>query len=176
MLCFLKKIFGQNETNPVKSIHSLSATKLNGEKLDFSVLKGKKLIIVNTASKCGLTPQYEKLEALYQKYKDKNLEIIGFPANNFLWQEPGSNNDIAEFCQINYGVTFTMMEKISVKGNNLHPIYNFLTKKSENGVLSSTVKWNFQKFLVNENGEVVKSIAPNMQPDCHEIVHWLEKG
>jgi glutathione peroxidase len=173
MFSFIKNLFA-NKTYPVKSIHSFSANKLNGQELDFSSLKGKKLMIVNTASKCGLTPQYEKLQALYEKYSNQNFEIIGFPANNFLWQEPGSNADISSFCELNYGVSFTMMEKISVMGKDKHPIYKFLTQKSENGVLSSAVKWNFQKFLLNENGEVVKAIAPNIAPDSQEIISWIE--
>jgi glutathione peroxidase len=147
---------------------------LYGKTFDFSTLQGKKIMVVNTASKCGLTPQYKDLEALYEKYKDQDFVIIGFPANNFLWQEPGNASDIDNFCTVNYGVTFPMMEKISVKGKNIHPIYEFLTKKSKNGVKDTSVKWNFQKFLLNENGELEKVISPKTQPDDRSITAWIE--
>lgn len=163
------------KTYPKGSIHSFVVTDLTGKQFDFSTLKSKKIMVVNTASKCGLTPQYEKLQKIYDKYKDHNFEIIGFPANNFLWQEPGSASDIQNFCSVNYGVTFPMMEKISVKGKNMHPIYEFLTKKSKNGVKDATVKWNFQKFLLNENGELEKVISPKTQPDDRSITAWIEK-
>ena len=168
---FLKK---DTKTYPKGSIHSFIVTDLKGNQFDFSTLKGKKIMVVNTASKCGLTPQYEKLQKIYEKYKNQNFEIIGFPANNFLWQEPGSALDIESFCSINYGVTFPMMEKISVKGKNMHPIYEFLTKKSKNGVKDAAVKWNFQKFLLNENGELEKVISPSTQPDDRSITAWIE--
>ena len=156
------------------SIHAFVVKNLQGNDFDFSTLKGKKVLIVNTASKCGLTPQYEKLQKIYDNYKSDNFEIIGFPANNFLWQEPGNSNDIQEFCSVNYGVTFPMMEKISVKGKNIHPVYEFLTKKSKNGVKNSSVKWNFQKYLLNENGELEKVISPKTQPDDRSITAWIE--
>ena len=159
---------------PKGSIHSFVVKNLQGNDFDFSSLKGKKIMVVNTASKCGLTPQYEKLQKIYKKYKNQNFEIIGFPANNFLWQEPGSASEIKSFCSINYGVTFPMMEKISVKGKNMHPIYEFLTKKSKNGVKDAAVKWNFQKFLLNENGELEKVISPKTQPDDRSITAWIE--
>ena len=130
-------------------------------------------MIVNTASKCGLTPQYEKLEALYQQYKDQNFVIVGFPANNFMWQEPGSNDDIKAFCEKNYGVSFPMMSKISVKGKNQHPLYAFLTKQQQNGVQDSSVKWNFQKYLIDENGFLVDVVAPRTQPNDPAILRWL---
>ena len=168
---FFKK---DTKSYPKGSIHSFIVTDLRGNPFDFSSLKGKKIMVVNTASKCGLTPQYEKLQKIYEKYKNQNFEIIGFPANNFLWQEPGSSNDIQEFCSVNYGVTFPMMEKISVKGSSMHPIYEFLTKKSKNGVKDSSVKWNFQKYLLNENGELEKVISPNTQPDDRSITAWIE--
>jgi glutathione peroxidase len=164
----------ETKSYPVGSIHSFVVKSLQGNDFNFSTLEGKKVMIVNTASKCGLTPQYEKLQQLYDKYKSENFEIIGFPANNFLWQEPGNANDIQEFCSINYGVTFPMMEKISVKGKNMHPIYEFLTRKSKNGVMNSSVKWNFQKYLLNENGELEKVISPKTQPDDRSIVDWIE--
>ena len=158
-----------------KPIYQFTVTDLYGKTFDFSSLKGKKVMIVNTASKCGLTPQYKLLEALYEKYKDQNFVIVGFPANNFAGQEPGSNSEIAEFCQQNYGVTFPMMEKISVKGNDQHPIYKYLTTKAENGSQDSEVQWNFQKYLIDTNGYLVKVIPPRTLPDSPEIISWIEQ-
>ncbi len=155
------------------SIHTFKVQDIEGNEFDFSGLKGKKIMVVNTASKCGLTPQYKDLEALYTEYKDKNFVIIGFPANNFMKQEPGSNDDIAEFCTKNYGVSFPMMGKISVKGDDMHEVYQFLTQKSKNGVLDSDVKWNFQKYLLNESGELVKVIDPRTLPTDESIVNWI---
>ncbi len=154
---------------------NFKVTTLTGEPFDLQQLKGKKVMIVNTASKCGLTPQYEKLEALYEKYKDQNFIIIGFPANNFMSQEPGTNKEIASFCKENYGVTFLMMSKVSVKGDDICPLYQFLTQKSKNGVADSKVAWNFQKFLIDENGYIAYSMPPKMQPDAQEIIDWIEK-
>lgn len=130
-------------------------------------------MVVNTASKCGLTPQYEILEKIYRQYKGRNFIIIGFPANNFMNQEPGSNAEIIDFCTQNYGVSFPMMAKISVKGSDIHPLYKWLTKKSENGVVDADVTWNFQKFLIDEEGRVVKSISPREKPDSDEIINWI---
>jgi glutathione peroxidase len=158
-----------------QSIHQFKVNDLEGNDFDFASLKGKKVMIVNTASKCGLTPQYEKLEALYKKYDSKNFVIIGFPANNFMGQEPGSNEEIATFCQKNYGVTFPMMSKISVKGKDMHPVYQFLTSKDKNGLEDNEVQWNFQKYLLNENGELEKVISPRTQPDDKSIIEWIEK-
>ena len=135
---------------------------------------GKKIMVVNTASNCGLTPQYKKLQALYEKYKNDNFIIIGFPANNFLFQEPGTDEEIAVFCEKNYGVTFPMMSKISVKGSSMHPIYSFLTQKIKNGILNSSVSWNFQKYLINTNGELAKVISPRTQPDDPSVTTWIE--
>jgi len=128
------------------SIYQFKVKDINGKTFDFATLKGKKIMIVNTASKCGLTPQYEQLEALYTKYKAKNFVIVGFPANDFMSQEPGSDQEIAQFCKLNYGVSFPMMSKISVKGKDMHPVYQFLTQKAKNGLEDSKVEWNFQKF------------------------------
>lgn len=171
-----KKAKSTEKTTPMtkENIYQYKVTDLYGKEFDFSALKGKKVIIVNTASKCGLTPQYEDLEALYKEYKDKGLVIVGFPANNFASQEPGSNKEIAEFCQLNYGVTFPMMEKISVKGSDMAPIYHFLTEKSKNGLQDSDVEWNFQKYLINENGELEKVIGPRTSPKDDEIVNWIK--
>lgn len=156
------------------SIHSFVVDDIRGEAFKFADLKGKKVMIVNTASKCGLTPQYKKLQELYDKYKEDNFIIVGFPANNFLKQEPGTNEDIAGFCQVNYGVTFPMMSKISVKGKNQHPIYSFLTDINKNGVAGSKVTWNFQKYLIDEDGYLVKSISPKTSPLDQKIIEWIE--
>ena len=180
--CFNKKsadnpAITENTTAEVqaqKSLHDFKVAALDGSDFDFAALKGKKIMVVNTASKCGLTPQYEQLQALYEEYKDDNFVIVGFPANNFLWQEPGSNQEIAEFCQKNYGVSFPMMAKISVKGNDKHPVYQFLTEKAQNGYKDSKVKWNFQKYLINENGAVVKIIAPKTLPTDQSVIDWIK--
>ena len=156
-----------------QTIYQFKVTDLYGNEFDFASLKGKKVLIVNTASECGLTPQYKDLEAIYGKYKDKNFVIVGFPANNFGAQEPGSNEQIATFCQKNYGVTFPMMGKISVKGNDKHELYKFLTEKSKNGLQDSEVEWNFQKYLINEQGELVKVLSPRVLPTDNEIVGWI---
>ena len=158
-----------------QTIYQFTVEDINGKPFALADLKGKKVMIVNTASKCGLTPQYKELEALYKQYKDKDFIIIGFPANNFLGQEPGSNEQIASFCSINYGVTFPMMSKISVKGKNMHPLYQFLTQKSKNGVEDSKVKWNFQKYLIGRDGKLEKVIDPKTLPSSDEVKQWIEK-
>lgn len=157
-----------------ETIYQFKVTNLEGNSFDFSTLKGKKIMIVNTASECGLTPQYKDLETIYKKYKDKNFVIVGFPANNFGSQEPGTNKEIATFCEQNYGVTFPMMSKISVKGKDMHEVYQFLTQKSKNGLQDSEVEWNFQKYLINENGELEKVIAPRTLPTDDSIIKWIE--
>lgn len=162
----------QNQAN--KTIYQFKVTNLDGEEFDFNSLKGKKIMIVNTASKCGLTPQYEKLQKLYEKYGNENFEIVGFPANNFLFQESGTDEEIAAFCEKNYGVTFPMMSKISVKGSSMHPVYKFLTQEAKNGVISSSVSWNFQKYLINTDGQLAKVISPRTQPDDPTVVSWIE--
>ena len=158
-----------------QSIYQFKVEDLSGNTFDFASLKGKKILIVNTASKCGYTPQYEQLEAIYNKYKNKNLVIIGFPANNFMWQEPGTNAEIATFCKSKYGVTFPMMAKISVKGKDMHPIYQFLTQKKLNGVLDSKVEWNFQKYLINEKGQLEQVYMSGVKPNDEKIINWIEK-
>ena len=157
-----------------ESIYQFKVQDLEGNEFDFATLKGKKIMIVNTASECGLTPQYEQLQAVYEKYKDQDFVIVGFPANNFGAQEPGTNKEIGAFCQKNYGVTFPMMGKISVKGEDMHPVYQFLTQQSKNGLEDSEVQWNFQKYLINENGELAKVISPRTLPTDTEIVNWIE--
>ncbi len=159
----------------VKSIYDFKTTTLSGESFDFASLKGKKVMIVNTASKCGLTPQYEQLEALYETYKDRDFVIVGFPANNFMHQEPGTNEEIAAFCKKNYGVSFPMMEKISVKGDDMHPVYRYLTQKDQNGLEDSEVSWNFQKYLIDRDGKLVRVIEPRVLPNDPSIVSWIEE-
>jgi glutathione peroxidase len=157
------------------SIYQFKVKDINGNTFDFASLKGKKIMVVNTASKCGLTPQYEQLEALYTKYKSKNFVIIGFPANDFMSQEPGSDKEIAQFCQLNYGVSFPMMSKISVKGKDMDPVYHFLTEKAKNGKEDSKVEWNFQKYLIDENGHLSKVISPRVLPNDPSIIAWIEQ-
>lgn len=156
------------------SIYQFKVTDLSGNEFDFASLKGKKIMIVNTASECGLTPQYKQLQNMYNEFGGDNFVIVGFPANNFGSQEPGSNDEIATFCEQNYGVSFPMMSKISVKGNDIAPIYDFLTKKSKNGLEDSEVTWNFQKYLINEEGHLVKVINPRTLPDDPEIKEWVK--
>ena len=160
--------------DPKLSIHSFKCEDINGQSYDLAQLKGKKVLVVNTASKCGLTPQYEELERLYDEFKDQNFVIVGFPANNFMGQEPGSNENIAAFCQKNYGVSFPMMSKISVKGKDMHPIYQFLTQKAKNGLEDNQVQWNFQKYLLDEEGFLVKVISPQTSPMDASIVDWIK--
>ena len=162
-----------SQTSVDNSIHQFKVADIYGNIFDFSQLKGKKVMIVNTASKCGLTYQYEALQKLYSQYKDLNFVIIGFPSNDFLWQEPGSNDEIIDFCEQNYGVTFPMMSKITVKGTKKHPIYQFLTQKSKNNYRDSRVTWNFQKYLINKEGRIEKIISPRTRPDSEEIVSWI---
>ncbi|MBC7862483.1 MAG: glutathione peroxidase [Bacteroidia bacterium] len=157
-----------------KTFQSFTAKTIEGTDLNFSTLKGKKVLVVNTASLCGFTPQYEALEQLFQKYKDKNFTIVGFPANNFGEQEPGSNAEIKEFCKKNYGVSFQMMEKVSVKGADQCAVYAWLTKKAENGVMDSEVRWNFQKYLIDETGKLVDVVGPKESPMSEKITSWIE--
>ena len=164
----------QSEAQTKQNIYQFKVQDLSGNTFDFASLKGKKIMIVNTASKCGLTPQYKDLEAIYKEYKDKGFVIVGFPANNFHSQEPGTNEEIATFCQLNYGVTFPMMDKISVKGDDMSPVYQFLTQKSKNGLEDSEVKWNFQKYLINEKGELEKVIDPKTLPTDASIIDWIK--
>jgi len=154
------------------SIYDFKVPGLEGGAIDFSAYKGKKILIVNTASECGLTPQYEGLEKLYNQYKN-NLVIIGFPANNFGGQEPGSNNDIKAFCKKNYGVTFPMAEKISVKGDDTHELYKYLKAQAVAKGFADPVTWNFGKFLVNEKGELIATFSPRTTPMSEEILKYL---
>lgn len=158
-----------------EQIYQFKVADLYGNPFDFSSLKGKKIMIVNTASECGLTPQYAQLQELYDEFKDENFTIVGFPANNFGRQEPGTNSQIASFCKENYGVTFPMMGKISVKGDDIHEVYQFLTEKSRNGLEDSEVQWNFQKYLLDEQGHLVRVIAPKTLPIDESIINWIKE-
>jgi glutathione peroxidase len=159
-----------------EDIYQFKMTDLYGKDFDFSSLKGKKVMLVNTASKCGYTPQYKDLEKLYETYKDKGFVIVGFPANNFGKQEPGTNTEIAEFCEQNFGVSFPMMTKTSVKGADMNPVYKFLTQASKNGFKDSEVAWNFQKYLIDENGHVVNMYPSKVLPTDAAIVKWIENN
>lgn len=155
------------------SIHSFKVKSIDGKTIDFSSFKGKKILVVNTASKCGYTPQYEALQKVYEAHKDK-LVIVGFPANNFGGQEPGSDSEIQDFCKARFGVSFPMASKVSVKGNDMAPIYKWLTAKSENGVLDAEVGWNFGKFLLDENGKLIAYYPSKVKPDSEEILKYVK--
>ncbi|MFC4162783.1 glutathione peroxidase [Epilithonimonas zeae] len=164
--------FSKNKAQ-AKSIHSFKVEALDGSTIDFSKFKGKKILVVNTASECGFTPQYADLEKLYEQYKNK-LVVVGFPANNFGGQEPGANHEIATFCQRNYGVQFPMAAKISVKGDDIAPIYKFLTDKKENGVKNTKILWNFTKILLDEKGNIIDSFVSTTNPMSESITKYLK--
>jgi len=157
-----------------QNFHDYVVKTIYGEEYPLSQLKGKKVLVVNVASKCGLTPQYEQLQALYEKYQHENFIIIGFPSNDFREQEPGTPEEIQEFCRLNYGVTFPLMEKVSVTGEEIAPVYQWLTTKELNGEKDTTVIWNFQKFLIDENGNWIRTINPQTKPDSEEVIRWIE--
>jgi glutathione peroxidase len=161
-----------NNNDTTKNIYGFKVEGLTGGNIDFSSFKGKKILVVNTASECGYTPQYKELQELYEKYKSK-LVIVGFPANNFGGQEPGSNSEIKSFCEKNYGVSFPMAAKISVKGDDIAPIYQWLTHKDQNGVMDAEIKWNFNKFLLDENGRLITKFESKTTPMSEEITSKL---
>jgi glutathione peroxidase len=156
------------------SFYNLKAITIDQQEFDFSELKGKKVLIVNTASKCGFTPQYEDLQKLHKKYGGKKFVILGFPSNDFARQEPGSNEEIKNFCQRNYGVEFQMMAKISVKGDSKHSVYKWLTEKALNGKEDSKVKWNFQKYLIDEKGQLIDVLPSNVKPFDERIIDFIK--
>ncbi|MCB0790384.1 MAG: glutathione peroxidase [Flavobacteriales bacterium] len=158
---------------PPVSFYSLSATDIDGGKVDMSRFKGKVVMVVNTASKCGYTPQYADLQALYAKYGGDHFVIIGFPSNDFMHQEPGTEAEIAAFCEKNYGVTFPMMSKIDVKGRGMHPVYQWLTREDQNGLMDNKVSWNFNKFLIDAQGRLVGHWGSSTKPDDPEIVKYI---
>ena len=157
----------------MKTLYDFTAKTIDGKDFNFSSLKGKKVLIVNTASQCGYTPQYAELEALYKEFGGDQFTIIGFPSNDFGAQEPGTNEEIATFCTVNFGVTFPMMAKISVKGEDMVPLYHWLTSKVENGVADTEVKWNFQKYLIDENGKLVDVMYSKEKPESEKSLTWL---
>ncbi|GGG60319.1 glutathione peroxidase [Epilithonimonas arachidiradicis] len=174
LLVIMLSLFGFSKNKAqAKSIHSFKVEALDGSNIDFSNFKGKKILVVNTASECGFTPQYADLEKLYEQYKDK-LVVVGFPANNFGGQEPGANHEIATFCQRNYGVQFPMAAKISVKGDDIAPIYKFLTDKKENGVKNTKILWNFTKILLDEKGHIIDSFVSTTNPMSESITKYLK--
>jgi glutathione peroxidase len=155
------------------SVYEIKVKTIHGEEKSMADYKGKLLLIVNTASKCGFTPQYKELQELYEKYKDQGFEVLGFPCNQFGHQEPGSESEIESFCQLNYGVTFPMFAKVDVKGENAHPLFVYLTEKAPGILGSKSIKWNFTKFLVDKNGKVVSRFAPQTKPS--ELKPEIEK-
>ncbi len=167
-------LFSLSVMSQTKSLHDFTVKNIDGEDFNLSSLKGKKVLVVNTASKCGLTPQYEDLQKLYKKYSSKDFIIIGFPANNFMKQEPGSNSEIKQFCSSEYNVIFPMMSKISVKGDDINPLYQWLTEKELNGKMDSKVKWNFQKYMIDENGKLIDVAYPKTNPFDDQIINWIE--
>ena len=162
--------------NPSKTVYDYTVKDIDGKEVSLGQYKGKVLLIVNVASLCGNTPQYKDIEALYEKYKSKGLVVLGFPANNFMGQEPGSDREIKQFCTKEYAVTFPMFSKISVKGKDIAPLYSYLTQKSENGVVDAKVGWNFQKFLVGKNGTVIQSVGPQTSVNNEEVMKAIEKA
>ncbi len=161
-------------TGSGKTVYDFTMKDIDGNSIPLSKYKGKVLVIVNTASQCGLVGQFEEIENFYKKYKDKGVVVLGFPANNFLGQEPLSNTEIKSFCTKNYGVTFPMFSKISVKGNDIDPLYKYLTNKSENGVLDAPIKWNYQKFIIDKNGNVAVSLSPRTSVNDQDFLQSLE--
>ncbi len=162
----------QADSASTKSVYDIPLKAIDGKEIDLNDFNGKKILFVNVASKCGFTPQYEKLQELHAKYSDK-LVVIGLPCNQFMNQEPGTHDEIVQFCKVNYGVTFQLTEKINVKGENQHPLYAWLTKKEFNGVKDSEVKWNFQKYLVDEKGNFIEVFYSATSPMSDKILEHL---
>jgi glutathione peroxidase len=172
---FIKTLTITNKSSKMsskKSIYDIEINSLQGKPINLSLFKGKKILFVNVASKCGFTPQYKELQKLHNLYEE-SLVVIGVPCNQFGKQEPGNSTEINEFCQVNYGVSFLITEKISVKGNEQHPLYSWLTKKNENGRKNSSVKWNFQKYLINEDGELIDYYYSITSPTSSKIKKYL---
>ncbi len=161
-------------TNMAKSIHEFSVKNIDGQEVKLSTYKGKVALVVNVASKCGYTPQYDGLQAIYTKYKDQGLVILGFPANNFMGQEPGTNEEIKTFCQTKFNVSFPLFAKISVKGDDMHPLYQFLTSKETNPEFAGNITWNFNKFLVDQNGKIIARFDTKEKPEGEKITQAIE--
>jgi glutathione peroxidase len=170
-----KTTMNVNSQNSAKSIYDFEVLDIDGNKVSLSKFKGNVLLIVNVASKCGYTPQYEGLQAIYEKYKDQGFYVLGFPANNFANQEPGTNEEIKEFCSTRYKVTFPMFAKISVKGEDQHPLYRFLTSKETNPEFAGEITWNFNKFLIDRNGKVVARFSSKDKPESDVVIQAIEK-
>jgi glutathione peroxidase len=158
------------------TIHEFTLNSIDGQPTSLAQFKGKVVLIVNVASKCGFTPQYAGLEALYEKYKERGLVVLGFPANNFLWQEPGTNEEIKAFCTRKYNVTFPMFAKVSVKGKDKTPLYQFLTDKKANPATGGEIGWNFTKFLVDKNGQVLARFGSSVKPESAELISAIENA
>lgn len=171
---FISNLSADENYTP-ESIFDFTMNDIDGNPVKLDTFKGKVILLVNVASKCGYTPQYKGLQKLYSKYKEKNFVILGFPANNFLWQEPGSNAKIKSFCSLKYGVEFPMFSKISVKGKKQHPLYKFLTSKSSNPLFSGKIRWNFEKFIFNTEGKLIGRFHPKIKPEDKRIIELLEK-
>jgi len=171
---FLAAGVAMAETNPVKNVLDFSMKSIDGREIVLNQFQGKVLLLVNTASQCGFTPQFKALEGIYKRYKDQGLVILGFPANNFFGQEPGTDKEIKDFCMINYGVSFPMFSKISVRGKNIHPLYKFLVEKESNPEFAGKIAWNFTKFLVDRQGNVVARFEPKKVPDDPEVIGAIE--
>ncbi len=159
-----------------KSVLEFSLKNIKGQDVKLSDYSGKVLLLVNVASKCGYTPQYEGLESIYRKYKDQGLVVMGFPANNFLGQEPGTDEEIMTFCTTRYNVTFPMFSKISVKGDKIHPVYRFLTSKETNPEFGGDISWNFNKFLVDRSGKIVDRFGTRDKPESEKVVQAIDKA
>ena len=168
-------LFPLQELAAQQSFYDFTVEDVHGNEFDLAQLQGKKVLVVNTASGCTLTPQYEGLERLYRKYGGEGFVILAFPCNDFGKQEPGSNQEIADFCYTRYQVSFPVMARIQIKGEKMHPLYKWLTEASENGVEESKVSWNFQKYMINEGGLLLGNVAPWKKPECREIISWLEE-
>ena len=162
--------------SPASTIHEFTLNSIEGQPTPLSQYKGKVVLIVNVASRCGFTPQYAGLEALYAKYKERGFVVLGFPANNFLWQEPGTNEEIKAFCTRKYNVTFPMFAKVSVKGKDKTPLYQFLTDKNANPATGGEIGWNFTKFLVDKNGKVIARFGSSVKPESAELISAIESA
>ena len=171
-----KKTENAMAATPANSVYDFTLKDIDGKDTSLSQYHGKVLLLVNVASRCGFTPQYAGLEALYEKYKDRGLVILGFPANNFMSQEPGTNEEIKSFCSLKYNVTFPMFSKISVKGSDIHPLYQYLTDKQTDPQFGGDVKWNFNKFLVGRDGKIIARFEPPVKPDSDEMTQAIEKA
>lgn len=169
-------LFFAKSLSAASSIYEFTLNSIDGKPVPLAQFKGHAVLIVNVASRCGFTPQYAGLEALYERYKDRGLVVLGFPANNFLWQEPGTNEEIKSFCTLKYHVTFPMFAKLSVKGSDKAPLYQFLTDKQANPSTGGGIRWNFTKFLVDRNGKVIARFGPSVPPDAPELLAAIEKS